>query len=151
MDFEKPLFMLGFIYIKNCPKQSASYRYKVNLESSRSSVLEKTEHPLSIWLDNMNQWRMHLTQALILAKLGVCLMALKKMIKETSIIESQASWFDRFKHRSKLYKLWFQRGTPSADMKTSGKYPSTFRDLGHSGKYPSLVLNMDETGLFWKK
>lgn len=125
---------------------------KVN--RSRSSIMEKMEHLLSVWVEDMNQRRMPLSQAVIMVKAKSLFDDIKKKEEEFSTIEFKASrgWFDRFKRRSNLHSLRLQGESASADMEAADEYPSTFKDLVNSRSYPpNLVFNVDETGLFWKK
>ncbi|XP_043830605.1 tigger transposable element-derived protein 1-like [Dromiciops gliroides] len=120
----------------------------------RSSVMEKMENMLSIWVDNMMQHHMPLSQALIMQKALSLFDHLKAQAGEESSKTFVASrgWFEKFKKRNKINSIRITGETSSADIKTAAEFPAVLKAVVERGNYsPNLVFNVSETGLFWKR
>ncbi|XP_027700865.1 tigger transposable element-derived protein 1-like isoform X1 [Vombatus ursinus] len=120
----------------------------------RSSVMEKMENMLSIWVDNMMQHHMPLSQALIMQKALSLFDHLKAQAGEETSKTFVASrgWFEKFKKRNKINSIRIMGESSSADTKAAAEFPAVLKAVVERGNYsPNLVFNMSETGLFWKR
>nr|XP_020830675.1 tigger transposable element-derived protein 1-like isoform X2 [Phascolarctos cinereus] len=120
----------------------------------RSSVMEKMENMLSIWVDNMMQHHMPLSQALIMQKALSLFDHLKAQAGEESSKTFVASrgWFEKFKKRNKINSIRLMGESSSADIKAAAEFPAVLKAVVERGNYsPNLVFNVSETGLFWKR
>ncbi|XP_036596148.1 tigger transposable element-derived protein 1-like [Trichosurus vulpecula] len=120
----------------------------------RSSVMEKMENMLSIWVDNMVQHHMPLSQTLIMQKALSLFEHLKAQAGEESIKTFVASrgWFEKFKKRNKIDSIRIMGESSSEDVKAAAQFPTVLKAVIERGNYsPNLVFNVSETGLFWKR
>ncbi|XP_051825075.1 tigger transposable element-derived protein 1-like isoform X1 [Antechinus flavipes] len=120
----------------------------------RSSVMEKMENMLSVWVDNMVQHNMPLSQALIMQKALSLFDHLKAQAGEESSKTFVASrgWFEKFKKRNKINNIRIMGESASADIKAAAEFPTALKAVIERGKYsPNLVFNVSETALFWKR
>ncbi len=61
-------------------------------------------------------------------------------------------WFQRFKVHANLRNIKVSGEASSADMEAAAEVPKIFSDIIDEGGYlPEKVINVDETGLYWKK
>lgn len=119
---------------------------------SRSETMGKMEKLLVLWVDDMNQNNVPVTQAVILDKAKSLFDEICKESGSTETFTASRGWFHRFKNRSKIHNVKLSGEAASADIAVAEQYPSEFKRLIDEGNYhPDLVFNVDETGLYWKK
>ncbi|XP_068919169.1 tigger transposable element-derived protein 1-like isoform X2 [Petaurus breviceps papuanus] len=120
----------------------------------RSSIMEKMENMLSIWVDSMMQHHMPLSQALIMQKALSLFDHLKAQAGEESSKTFVASrgWFEKFKKRNKIDRIRIMGECSNADIKAAAEFPAVLKAVVERGNYsPNLVFNVSDTGLFWKR
>ncbi|XP_037809653.1 tigger transposable element-derived protein 1-like [Lucilia sericata] len=123
----------------------------------RSSLMEKMESLLNIWIEDQNQRRMPLSQMVIQKKALTLFEDLKEdypLSSSESAEEFDASrdWFDRFKIRGNLHSIALKGESASADTSAAEKFKLELKAIIEEGGYSAQqVLNADETGLFWKR
>ncbi|XP_056665822.1 tigger transposable element-derived protein 1-like [Monodelphis domestica] len=120
----------------------------------RSSVMEKMENMLSIWVDNMVQHHMPLSQALIMQKALSLFDHLKAQAGEESgkTFVASRGWFEKFKKRNKINSIRIMGENSNADIKAAAEFPAVLKAAVERGNYsPNLVFNVGESGLFWKR
>lgn len=123
---------------------------------TRSSVLEKTEKALIMWIEDQTQKRNPLSSALIREKASRLHSHFLQEMPTSSIastnFNASKGWFENFKKRHSLHNLKLQGESASADIDAAKSYPATFlKIVKDKGYTPQQVFNADETGLFWKK
>lgn len=121
---------------------------------TRSSIIEKMEKMLSVWIDDMGQRNMPVSQMTIQNKALNLFNFLKNQeageLEET--FAASRGWFEKFKNRSKIHSVRLTGEAASADIQAAAEFPQIFKTIVESGRYPpNLVFNFDETGLFWKR
>ncbi|CAH2302071.1 tigger transposable element-derived 1-like [Pelobates cultripes] len=120
---------------------------------SRSYALEEMEKRLSIWIDDELERNMPLSQAILMEKAKSIFAHIQS--QDPDVMESFAAsrgWFDCFKKRYNLYNLKITREAASADTGAAASFPASLKEVVDRGSYPpEVVINVDETGLFWKR
>uniref|UniRef100_A0A8C4PZS8 HTH CENPB-type domain-containing protein n=1 Tax=Eptatretus burgeri TaxID=7764 RepID=A0A8C4PZS8_EPTBU len=109
--------------LSNADKIKASARSttslsKTKLTRSRSSLSEKMESRLIVWMEEQTRRQMPLTQSVIMEKARSIFTHLREQEGERSTTETFAAsrgWFDRFKRRSNFHGGGISREAPSAD------------------------------------
>lgn len=125
------------------------------LSRSRSSILERMEKLLSVWIEDLNKKNTPLSQDLICTKAKSLYEMLKTKEGEGSATPTFAAsrgWFHRFKQRSNLHNIHITGEAASADIQAAAEFPDKFQEFVRREKIPAcLIFNVDETGLYWKK
>ena len=123
----------------------------------RSSLMEKMESLLNIWIEDQNQRRMPLSQMVIQKKALILFENLKEDYPLSSAenaeeFDASRGWFDRFKIRGNLHSIALKGESASADTSAAEKFKLELKAIIEEGGYSAQqVLNADETGLFWKR
>jgi hypothetical protein len=114
--------------------------------------MKKMEKLLVLWVDDMNQNNVPVTEAVILNKAKSLFDEICEESDTTETFTASKGWFNRFKNRSKIHNVKVSGEAASADFAVAGEYSSEFKRLVDEGNYhPDLVFNVDETGLYWKR
>lgn len=137
---------------------TASYLSKV-VTKTRSTRMVNVERLLSIWIEDLNQKRIPLSQMEIQAKA----LSLYNDLKTVDNIETEGEgtsenftasrgWFFRFKQRTGIHNVRIVGESASADKEAASRYPRELSEIIQKGGYKDeQIFNVDETGLFWKK
>ncbi len=138
---------------------TASYLSK-SIYKNRSTIMENMERLLSIWVEDLNQKRIPLSEMEIQAKARSLYSDLKKENGTeneegggtSSNFNASRGWFYRFKKRTGLHNVRIVGESASADKDAALRYPQELKDIIQNGGYKDeQIFNVDETGLFWKK
>ena len=126
------------------------------LTRSRSSIMERMEKLLGIWIEDNNQRKMPMSQMTIQEKAKSIFENLK--IEDTDktsqdiIFLASRGWFEKFKNRHNLHNIKMKGEAASADADAANEYPNTLKKIIERGGYlPEQDFNVDETGLYWKR
>ncbi|XP_051885228.1 tigger transposable element-derived protein 1-like [Pristis pectinata] len=140
--------------IKASRKTTTSFS-ATKLTRSRSSLLEKMEKELCIWVEDQLHRRISLSQLMIMEKARSIFTHLQEQEGKGSTLETftaSRGWFFRFKRRSNLQNIHISGEASCADDQAAQEYTDMLRAIIKRGNYPpQLVFNVDETGLFWKR
>lgn len=123
----------------------------------RSPALVQMESLLSIWIENQNQRRMPLSKMVIQSKAVSIFNEIQKNLPSSSSedlekFEASQGWFERFKTRTNLHNVALKGESASADVAAGNKFKAKLKAIIEEGGYSAKqVLNVDETGLFWKR
>ncbi|XP_067125817.1 tigger transposable element-derived protein 1-like [Centruroides vittatus] len=125
----------------------------------RTSLHEKMEKLLMVWVTEKQLQGGTLTQSIICEKARAIYGDLLKQIPHTSTNEesedsfkASRGWFDNFKKRTGIHSVVRHGEAASSDVKAAEAYIKTFSELIEAKGYiPQQVFNCDETGLFWKR
>ena len=136
--------------------QSAASSSNAQTTRNRSIAMIEMERLLSIWLEDCNQKRIPLSQMTIKTKA----LSLFKAVQEKRNDEGEtketfcasSGWFDRFKKRTGIHSVRIVGESASADVSAANAYPAKLRQIIEEGHYvDEQIINVDETGLFWKR
>ena len=73
-----------------------------------------------------------------------------EMAKDENFIDSNG-WFSRFKTRSNRHSIVESGEVASANIQAASSFPDRLKGMIEEGGYSShTIINVDETGLFWK-
>ncbi|GBN50728.1 Tigger transposable element-derived protein 1 [Araneus ventricosus] len=125
----------------------------------RSSLHEKMEKLLMVWVTEMQLKGDTLTQGIIREKARAIYGDLLNQTPRSSTDEAledsfkaSRAWFDNFRKRTGIHSVVRHGEAASSDVKAAEDYLKTFSELIEANGYiPQQVFNCDETGLFWKK
>jgi hypothetical protein len=125
----------------------------------RTSLHEKMEKLLMVWVTEKQLQGGTLTQSIICEKARAIYGDLLKQIPHTSTNEesedsfkASRGWFDNFRTRTGIHSVVRHGEAASSDVKAAEVYIKTFSELIEAKGYiPQQVFNCDETGLFWKR
>lgn len=125
----------------------------------RTSLHEKMENLLMVWVKEKQLQGGTLTQSIICEKARVIYGDLLKQIPHSSTndesedsFKASRGWFDNFKKRTGIHSVVRHGEAASSDVNAAEAYIKTFSELIEAKGYiPQQVFNCDETGLFWKK
>lgn len=138
---------------------TASYLSKV-VTRIRSPRIVNMERLLSIWIEDLNQKCIPISQMEIQAKA----LSLYEDLKANDEVENEASgaiepftasrgWFFRYKERTGIHNVRIVGESASADKEAALRYyPEELSKIIEKGGYKDeQIFNVDETGLYWKK
>lgn len=119
----------------------------------RPVIMTKMESLLYIWIEDCNQKGLPLgMQNIILKSIDIYgSLKLKLDPNNKHTFNASRGWFDKFKKRYKLHSLILNGESASADTSQADNFVRNFsKDV--EGKYTlDQIINVDETGLFWKR
>jgi hypothetical protein len=114
--------------------------------------MEKMEKLLVLWVDDMNQNNVPVTQVVILNEAKSLFDEICEESGSTETFMASKGWFNQFKNRSKIHNVKVSGEAASADVAVAEEYPSEFKHLVDEGNcHPDLVFNVDETELYGKR
>lgn len=134
--------------------KTATPLQSTQITKKRSHLMVKMESLLTIWIETQNQQRMPLSKMVIQNKALSLYSALKDSFPSTSHEQFEASqgWFERFKSRANLHNVSLKGESASADISAANKFKIELKAIIEEGGYSAKqVVNVDETGLFWKR
>lgn len=146
--------------VKNRDKIMRSSEYGTpasakKITRTRPAILEKMEHMLGVWIEDMNKKDAPMSQDIICAKAISLYGNLKQQEGESSSAPSFVAsngWFEKLKRRLNLHNIRITGEAASADTAAASEFPTQLYNYILREKIPaSLVFNADETGLYWKK
>ncbi|UYV69913.1 CENPBD1 [Cordylochernes scorpioides] len=126
--------------IREAAKFATSLDAKM-MTRTRSALMIKMESLLSIWIENK-----------VADRIPLIVSDDNANGSENETFEASQGWFERFKVRANLHSIALKGESASADITAAERYPTELKTFLHEGGYDSKqVLNVDETGLFWKR
>ena len=133
---------------------SSSFSKKVT--RSRQPIIERMESLLLIWIEDKNQRRLPLSQLIITNKAKSLFETLKSIPDNNpgpSSIKFEASrgWFQRFKARAELHNVALKGEAASADVLGAKLFQDEFEKSVINDYSIQQIMNVDETGLCWKR
>lgn len=135
---------------------TACYSSKV-VTKIRSDRMTNMERLLSLWIEDLNQKRIPISQMEIQAK-ALSLYTDLKTDEEKDGAESSKpftasrGWFFRYKERTSIHNVRIVGESASADKDAALRYPKELSEILKEGNYKDQqIFNVDETGLYWKK
>ena len=99
------------------------------------------EHLLTLWVDDLNQKRIPLTQRAITAKARSLFDEIQQKEGGNETFSASKGWFARFKQHLQIHCI-------EATRAITAKFKKIVED---SDFLLDLVFNVDKTGLYWKK
>ncbi|XP_042210165.1 tigger transposable element-derived protein 1-like [Homarus americanus] len=134
---------------------SGSFMSATKTSRARSSVIEKMEKMLAMWIEDQNQRNTPVSLMVIQHKAKSLFVDLKAAEGEGSKNETftaSRGWFQRFKQRYNFHNTKTAGEVASSDTVAAEIFPSEFRNIIEEGSYSAKqVFNVDETGLSWKR
>jgi hypothetical protein len=128
--------------------QRATIVSATQVSYSRSKLLEKMEELLSLWVDDLYQKNIPLTQAVITDKAKSVFENLKEKVGGDETFLGSKGWLMRFKSRSKCCSVKLSGKVASADAEAAAAFPAEYQAIVEEGNYPSgHIFNVDETTL----
>ena len=123
---------------------------------TRDPALDKMETLLEMWISDQVRRRMPVSTSLITAKaLSLWEDIQSKLTEEEKAktpFGASKGWFDRFRKRAGLHNIQTTGESASADRPAADAFVSALQHHVSRGGYSSKqVINLDETGLYWKK
>ncbi|XP_042240167.1 tigger transposable element-derived protein 1-like [Homarus americanus] len=144
--------------VKNADKikemaRSATPLTATKVTRFRDAGMESMEQMLSTWIDDQTQrLKTPLSQCMIQQKARLLWKDITKDKPNVPEFSASRGWFDRFRKRISIHNLKMQGESASADHEAAEKFPPFLATIIKEGGYsPKQVVNLDETGLFWKK
>lgn len=137
---------------------TASYLSKI-VTKIRSARMINMERLLSIWIEDLNQKRILLSQMEIQAK-ALSLYKDLETIDEvenggagtSEIFTASRGWFFRYKERTGIHNVRIVGESASADKEAALRYPKELSEIIEKGSYKDeQIFNVDETGLYCEK
>ncbi|XP_059217556.1 tigger transposable element-derived protein 1-like [Stomoxys calcitrans] len=112
----------------------------------RSSLMEKMESLLSVWIEDQNQRRMPLSQMVIQKKALSLFNDLKENYPLSSAeifeeFEASRGWFDPFKNRANLHNIALKGEVASADNAAADKFKLELKAIIEEGYSAKQVFN----------
>ncbi|XP_066943489.1 tigger transposable element-derived protein 1-like [Macrobrachium rosenbergii] len=139
--------------IMNAIRASASVRSTL-ISKKRIGPLEEMEQLLVTWMEDQIQKRMPLSLLTIQTKAHMLFDELKKNYDDNhnkSFVAS-AGWFHRFKNCHNFHSVKISGEAASADAKGAAKFKDILQKIViDEGYLPEQILNVNETGLYWKR
>ena len=136
-------------------KQSAQKTAKLctsNVSYTINFNIEKIEQLLTLWVDNLNQKRIPLTQIAIAAKARSLFDENQQKERGNKTCTASKGWFARFKQRSQIHYIKICGEAASADTEATRAFTAEFKKIIEDNDFPpDLDFNVDEIGLFLKK
>ncbi|XP_017778302.1 PREDICTED: uncharacterized protein LOC108563967 [Nicrophorus vespilloides] len=129
--------------------QDKEYHLMNAITKIRSGRMVQMERLLYKWIEDLNQKGIPISQMDIRAKALSLYKDLQRNYTEdvADIFTASQGWFYRFKNRTGIQNFRFD-----GENETDVKYPQELKDLIGKGVYKDEeMVNVDETGFFWKK
>lgn len=125
------------------------------ITKTRDNVMEETERLLTLWVNDINRRSGSLAVSAVQEKALSLFEDCKKRLGGPDYnvsFTASHGWYERFKIRANIKQVKKQGEAASADVKAAENYVEALKEKITAGGYSAKqVLNMDETGLFWKK
>jgi hypothetical protein len=116
--------------------------------------MEKLERTLARWIEHQHQRTIPLSTMIIQAK-ATSLFDNPNAIEpdpKVPFYTGSGGWFERFKWRLGFHNLKLTGKAAAADSVAAEKFPALMQaTIEEHGYLPQQVLNLDETGLLWKR
>ena len=110
------------------------------------------EQLLTLWVDDLNQKRIPLTQCATAAKAMSLFDKIQQKEGGNKTFTASKGWFARFKQCSQIHCIKINGQAASANIEATHAFTTEFKKIiGDSDFPPDLVFNVDETGLYWTK
>jgi predicted DNA-binding protein YlxM (UPF0122 family) len=141
-------------------KNKAKVLEEIKNATSVHTKLIRKRHNLigemeKVWIQDQVSHNIPVSQGLIQAKAQTLFDTMNAEKGETSAEETfgaSSGWFDKFKKRSNLHNIAVQGGAANADTTAAEAFPVELEKIiEDSGYTKRQIVNVDETGLFWKK
>ena len=108
------------------------------------------EQLLTLWVDDLYQKRIPLTQHAIAAKARSLFDEIQQREGGNETFTASKGWFARFKQRLQIHCTKIRREAASAIIEATCTFTTEFKKIIEDNDFlPDLVFNMDETGLYW--
>ena len=109
------------------------------------------EQLLTLWVDDLNQKRIPLTQRAVVAKARSVSGEIKKKNGYKTFTASKG-WFASFEQCSQIHCIKKSGEAASANIEATCTFTAEFKKIIEDNVFPpDTVFNVDETGLYWKK
>jgi hypothetical protein len=119
------------------------------------SLVADMERLLMVWIDDQTSRHVPLNQSIIQNKaqsLFNDMKAKKGEAAKDAEFGASRGWFDRFKKRSNLHNIKVNGEATAADIVAAECFPRALAKITDDCGYTKdEILNVDGTGLFWKK
>lgn len=93
---------------------------------------------LGMWMEDMTQWHVPLSQLIIMEKIRIIFTHLQEQEGEGLILatfHARRNWFENFKHCSKLHSVCMSGEATSADDQAAHEFPDTLKAINDHRKY----------------
>ena len=125
------------------------------ITKTRDNVMEETERLLALWVNDINRRKGSLSVSAIQSKALELFEDCKQRLGGPDYnVKFGAShgWQERFKVRANIKQVTKQGEAASGDTEAANNFTKVLKERIAAGGYSAKqVINMDETGLFWKK
>lgn len=122
------------------------------LTKARPPIMVEMEKLLSIFVEDNTQRRIPLSADIIKQKALSLYEDLKKSFSEEVPFQASNGWFNNFRTRANLHSVSTKGEAASADAIGAHNFKAELKKKIEDGSYTEhQVINIDETGLFWKR
>jgi len=109
------------------------------------------EQLLTLWVDNLNQKRIPLTQCATAAKARSLFDENQQKKRGNKTFTASKGWFARLKQCLQIHCTEICGEAASANIEATRTFTVEFKKITEDNDFPpDLVFNVDGTGLFWK-
>jgi hypothetical protein len=128
-------------------------------KKSRNAILEQVEKLLLHWIDSHARKHSTLPFNMIQEQALSLFSDLKRKAEDEGNpisvdfdFKASHGWFERFKKRADLQSIKVSGEKESVDLEAASPFPAELQKIIDEGGYsPKQIINVDETGLFWKR
>ena len=114
--------------------------------------MENMEQLLALWVDDLNQKRIPLTQRAVSANARSLFAEIQQKEGGNWTFNVSKGWFARFKKCLQIHCIKISVEAASADIEATRVFATEFKKIIEDNDFPpDIVFNMNETGLYWKK
>ena len=107
-----------------------------NVSYTRNFNIEKMEQLLTLWVDDLNQKRIPLTQRAIAAKARSLFDEIQQKEGGNETFAASKGWFVRFKQRSQIHCIKISGEAASADIEATCTFTAEFKKIIEDNDFP---------------